>query len=56
MDRVPDLPAMRLLLQQWIAEDARTPPPAGRWAVGRRQDQRVISGVILLPLPPGGLT
>ena len=24
MDRVPDMAAMRLLLQHWIAEDART--------------------------------
>src|SRR5690242_8276220 len=29
MDRVPDLAAMRLLLQQWIAEDARLAAPAG---------------------------
>ncbi|WP_434446781.1 hypothetical protein [Lentzea sp. E54] len=30
MDRVPDLAAMRLLLQQWSAEGARLPAPAGR--------------------------
>jgi RimJ/RimL family protein N-acetyltransferase len=30
MDRVPDLPAMQLLLQQWIVEDTRAIPPAGR--------------------------
>jgi RimJ/RimL family protein N-acetyltransferase len=29
MDHVPDLAAMRLLLQQWVAEDARMPAPAG---------------------------
>jgi len=33
MDRVPDVAGMRLLLQQWIAEDARSVPPAGRWAL-----------------------
>ncbi|HKS48173.1 MAG TPA: GNAT family N-acetyltransferase [Amycolatopsis sp.] len=53
MDQVPDLTAMRLLLQQWIAETARTPPPAGRWAIQRRSDNQVIGGAILLPLPPG---
>ena len=53
MDRVSELAGMRLLLQQWIAEDARSVPPAGRWAIQRRGDDRVIGGVILLPLPPG---
>ncbi|MDX3659755.1 hypothetical protein PV646_20845 [Streptomyces sp. ID05-26A] len=27
---------MRLLVQQWIAESARLPAPAGRWAIQRR--------------------
>ncbi len=53
MDRVTDLAAMRLLLQQWIAEDARLPAPAGRWAIHRNSDDHVIGGAILLPLPPG---
>ena len=53
MERVPDLPAMRLLLRQWISEDARAVPPAGRWCVQWKQDERVIGGAILLPLPPG---
>jgi len=53
MDSVPNLAAMRLLLQQWIAEDARLPAPAGRWAIHRNTDGRVIGGAILLPLPPG---
>ncbi len=53
MDQVPDLATMRLLLQQWIVEDARMPSPASRWAIQRRQDERVIGGAILLPLPPG---
>jgi len=53
MDRVEDLGAMRLLLQQWIAEDERTAPPAGRWAIQRLEDDQVIGGAILLPLPPG---
>ncbi len=53
MERVPDLVAMRLLLRQWIAEDARALPPVGRWCIQRREDDRVIGGASLLPLPPG---
>lgn len=53
MDRVPNSAAMRLLLQQWSAEGARLPAPAGRWAIRRNADDRVIGGAILLPLPPG---
>ena len=53
MDRVGDLATMRVLLQQWIAEDARLAAPAGRWAIERVRDHRLIGGGILLPLPPG---
>lgn len=53
MDRVGDREAMRLLLQQWIAEDVRVLSPAGHWAIVRREDQTVIGGARLLPLPPG---
>ncbi len=53
MDQVPDLPAMRLLLRQWILEDARSIPPAGRGCIQRQDDDRMIGGAILLPLPPG---
>jgi RimJ/RimL family protein N-acetyltransferase len=53
MDRVPDVASMRLLLQQWSAEGARLPAPAGRWAVQRNTDDHVIGGAVLLPLPPG---
>jgi RimJ/RimL family protein N-acetyltransferase len=52
MDRVPDLAAMRLVLQQWVAEDTRMTAPAGRWAIERRRDGEVIGGATLLPLPP----
>jgi RimJ/RimL family protein N-acetyltransferase len=54
MDTVPDLGAMRLILQQWIGEDQRLFSPAGRWAIERQDDKRVIGGAVLLPLPPGG--
>ncbi|MEU3269754.1 GNAT family N-acetyltransferase [Saccharomonospora sp. NPDC006951] len=53
MDTVPDLAAMRLLLQQWIAETDRSALPAGRWAIQRRSEGQVIGGAHLLPLPPG---
>jgi RimJ/RimL family protein N-acetyltransferase len=53
MNQVHDLAAMRLLLQQWIAEDLRLAAPAGRWAIERTVDGHVIGGAVLLPLPPG---
>jgi len=52
MDRVHDQGAMRLVLQQWVAEDARMAAPAGRWAIERREDGALIGGATLLPLPP----
>ena len=54
MARVADAAAMGVVLQQWILEDDRTPAPAGRWAIERSADRRVVGGVSLLPLPPGG--
>ncbi|BCB77030.1 GNAT family N-acetyltransferase [Phytohabitans flavus] len=54
MDTVTDLSAMRLILQQWIAEDQRLITPAGRWAIERTDDKELIGGAVLLPLPPGG--
>src|SRR5262245_21046636 len=52
MDRISDLAAMRVVLQQWVAEDARMLTPAGRWAIELPQEGRVIGGATLLPLPP----
>jgi RimJ/RimL family protein N-acetyltransferase len=52
MDRVGDEAAMRVILQQWIAEDERMLTPAGRWAIELREGGRVIGGATLLPLPP----
>ena len=52
LDRVPDAAAMRLLLQQWVAEDGRLDAPAGRWAIERPSDATVVGGATLLPLPP----
>jgi len=52
MDRVEDIDGMRLLLERWIADDARLLTPAGHWAVERRDDGHVVGGASLLPLPP----
>ncbi|HTT53404.1 MAG TPA: GNAT family N-acetyltransferase [Streptosporangiaceae bacterium] len=52
MDTVPDLGAMRLVLQQWAAEDARMLTPAGRWAIELRADGTLVGGATLLPLAP----
>ena len=52
MDTVGDAAAMRLVLQQWIAEDARLMVPGGRWAIERRDGGRLLGGAGLLPLPP----
>jgi RimJ/RimL family protein N-acetyltransferase len=52
MDRVRDTDAMRVLLERWTAEDAQLLPPAGRWAIERREDGLVVGGASLLPLPP----
>src|SRR5262249_61567093 len=52
MDQVGDLAAMRLLLQQWVAEDARLMAPAGRWAIELRDTGQVIGGAAPLPPPP----
>jgi len=55
MDRVPDLAAMRLVLQQWIGEADRLPVPSGRWAIEKRDDGSLLGGVDILPLPPDGV-
>jgi [ribosomal protein S5]-alanine N-acetyltransferase len=52
MERVSDTEAMSALLAQWIDEEERLLTPAGRWAIERRQDGRVVGGASLLPLAP----
>ena len=54
IEPVRDLPAMRILLEQWLAEERELVPPSGRWAVELREDETVIGGAIVLPLPPRG--
>jgi RimJ/RimL family protein N-acetyltransferase len=52
MDQVRDEAAMRLVLQQWLAEDSRLLTPAGRWAIELRGAGTLVGGATLLPLPP----
>lgn len=52
MDRVPDVSAMRALIETWLAEDLVV--PQGRWAVELAADGELVGGVAVLPLPPHG--
>jgi [ribosomal protein S5]-alanine N-acetyltransferase len=61
MSQVPDVAAMRSVLEAWLAEDERMVPPLGRWAVellepgseaSAGRGSPVIGSVALLPLPP----
>src|SRR5215467_5370771 len=52
MDRVQDTASMRVVLQQWIAEDLRMLTPAGRWAIELADSGQVVGGASLLPLQP----
>lgn len=52
MDQVRDEAAMRLVLQHWLAEDARLLTPGGRWAIELRDDGHLVGGATLLPVPP----
>ena len=58
MSRVPDVAAMRSVLEAWLAEVDRLVPPLGRWAVELSADSDgpgpVVGAVALLPLPPDG--
>jgi RimJ/RimL family protein N-acetyltransferase len=53
MSVVPDVEAMRSVLQGWASQASELTRPAGRWAVETRDDGRLVGGVALLPLPPG---
>jgi RimJ/RimL family protein N-acetyltransferase len=54
MDAVRDRHEMRLVLQHWVADNHRSTPPTGRWAIELTDADRVIGGMTLLYLPPGG--
>ena len=50
IQRVEDLAEMRGLLAEW--ERQQLDAPAGRWAVERRSDSRVVGGIALMVIPP----
>jgi len=52
MQRVPDLTAMRSVLQEWVEAQPKMLPPRGRWAVQRRDNGAVIGGLSIRFLPP----
>jgi len=52
MRRVGDLEEMREVLGSWIREQEDLIAPAGRWAVERRSDGRVVGGIALMVIPP----
>jgi RimJ/RimL family protein N-acetyltransferase len=52
MQQVPDVSAMRSVLEAWIEAQPNLVPPTGRWAVVRREDEAVIGGLALRLLPP----
>ncbi len=51
LDRIPDVAAMRSMLQRWQQEQPDLVPPQGRWAI-QRNDGAVIGGVGIRLLPP----
>ena len=52
MQRVEDLAQMRKLLAEWERQEDQMQAPAGRWAVERRSDGRVVGGIALMVIPP----
>ncbi|QZY30699.1 GNAT family N-acetyltransferase [Nocardioides coralli] len=52
MQRVTDLAQMEELLAGWAADAGELDPPAGRWAVERQSDGRVVGGMALMVIPP----
>jgi RimJ/RimL family protein N-acetyltransferase len=52
MDRVPNVEAMRSMLQSWRHQQPGLLPPQGRWAIHRNTDNTVIGGLGIGLLPP----
>jgi RimJ/RimL family protein N-acetyltransferase len=54
LNRIPDVEAMRSVLQTWQQEQPGLLPPQGRWAIRRNADNAVIGGLSIRLLPPDG--
>lgn len=52
MQRVADLADMERLLVSWEHQQTELDPPAGRWAIERLSDGRVVGGIALMVIPP----
>jgi RimJ/RimL family protein N-acetyltransferase len=52
MDRIPNVEAMRSVLQTWQQEQPGLPSPQGRWAIHRNANHAVIGGLGIRLLPP----
>jgi RimJ/RimL family protein N-acetyltransferase len=52
LGRIPDVDAMRSVLEQWQQEQPGLTPPQGRWAIQRNDDGAVVGGVGIRLLPP----
>lgn len=52
MDRVGDVAAMRSVLHAWQEAQPNLLTPRGRWAVERKEDNKVIGGLGIRLLPP----
>lgn len=52
MDRVPDVAAMREVLDGWAQQERSA--PEGRWAIQLTETGELVGGVAVLPLPPEG--
>ncbi|WP_046472441.1 GNAT family N-acetyltransferase [Allosalinactinospora lopnorensis] len=52
MRTVQDVQAMRSVLHAWVEAQPNLVPPAGRWAIVRREDGLLVGGLSLRLLPP----
>src|SRR5258708_24885522 len=52
IDQIRDADAMRVALEQWIAEDARMLTPAGRWLWDDGEADQWLAGATWCPCPP----
>lgn len=51
LDRIPDTAAMRVVLQDWTAEQNDMVPGTGRWALVLIEGDALVGGITLLPMP-----
>ena len=54
MTRIPDVDAMRDLIETWIEEYHDSPRPTGRWAIEDAATSQVVGAGSILPMPPFG--